>query len=70
MANAQVRPQSVSKQQPLFSTLAQLRSWSSAGKAKKKFERAQRMSLKKAIASGGVDLDMADAVDVQEKANN
>ncbi|CAL5220470.1 g2494 [Coccomyxa viridis] len=40
------------------------------GKAKKKLERAQRMSLKKAIASGEVDLDMADAVDVQEKGDN
>ena len=49
---------------------AQLRVCSPAGKAKKKLERAQRKSLKMAIASGYVDLDMADAVDEHEKADN
>lgn len=46
------------------------------GKAKKKIELAQKKSLRKAIASGAVDLEMADACrcqvppDQHEKADN
>ena len=49
---------------------------SCAGKAKKKIELAQKKSLRKAIASGAVDLEMADACrcqvppDQHEKADN
>ena len=39
-----------------------------AGKAKKKLERVQRHSTKEAIATGKVDLDMADAADPEEEA--
>ena len=52
----------------LLQLWAQQTCFSCAGKAKKKIERAQRKSLKKAIASGEVDLDMADASEQNEKA--
>ena len=40
-----------------------------AGKARKKHEQAERLSMKKAIATGKVDLDMADAADLSQEAN-
>ena len=39
-----------------------------AGKAKKKLERMQRRLTKEAIATGKVDLDMADAGDSEQEA--
>ena len=39
-----------------------------AGKAKKKLERVQRHSIREAIATGKVDLDMADAADPEQQA--